>query len=164
MWMRVANSIDRRLVVQPFPDYLDAFPEGTRVLLSCTNRVISIERDDSSRTVCLVDAIYCNESFPLSIRSKIYEALPAFTVSEAEFEIVGNRASWAVPPDHELPWSTIAPKVNVEEVVREQLSCRVRSAIESGADVKATVQMTPAWARGVLPGDEWMSIVTGDCV
>jgi len=155
---RVANSITNRLTLQPSPEDFTAFEVGAKFDLCCIDRTIYLEPSKSGNVVVLEFQPYCCEEFPRSVRRKLNTILPAFTVAEASFDMDGDSLTWEVPQDHELPWSKNAPRNDLEAVVRKQLTLRVDSAIKAEADLKAVAQRVPNWARGVLPGKEWISI------
>lgn len=159
---RIANSIDNRLTVQPAGDTLDAFPANCPVTLLCIDRTIYVERADVGNCECLEHQPYCRDDYPRSIRRRIQHTdLVAFTVDEADFALEAGMYSWAIPADHLLPWTKLAPRNNIETVVREQLARRVASAIRADADVRNVQKAVPQWARGVLEASEWMHIMRG---
>lgn len=161
---RVANGISNRLTVQPSLEILDVFPANCPVTLVCVDRTIYIERSVNGNCACLENQPYCNEHYPRAIRRKMKTPFPAFTVDEAEFKLEGDMFSWAVPLDHELPWSKLPPRNNIEAVIRDQLARRVASAIRANADLRDVQKKVPNWARGILDSSEWMRIMRGERV
>jgi len=162
---RIANGISNRLTVQPSAEILDVFPANCSVTMLCIDRTIYLERSSQGNCECLEGQPYCNPDYPRAIRRTIQHTdLPAFTVDEADFVLVDDMFSWPIPPDHELPWSKLPPRNNIEAVVRDQLSRRVASAIRADVDLRTVQSRVPNWARGILHASEWMRIMTGHVV
>lgn len=161
--MRVAHSIDGRLTVQPSAEDLNAFPEGKKFDLKIEGRTAYLRGAPSGNCTVLENQPYCCGDYPRAVRAQTDSThIPAFTVGEAEFKLIdASTLAWEIPADHDLDWTSRPPRSSVREVVRVQLALRAKSARASGVDLKTVAARVPSWARGRLPGDEWMSILTG---
>lgn len=162
--LRIANEICNRLTVQPSPEDFNHFPLDARFDLVCIDRAIFLERSLNGNSTCLENQPYCTQEFPRAIRRTLKTPFPAFTVNEAEFELVGEALKWCVPPDHELPWSKWPPVNYIEDVIRTQLTVRVESAILADASLELVARSVPQWARGVIPSADWAQIFKGSPV
>ena len=159
---RVASTLSKRLVIQPSVNDADVFPLGARFQIDFIDRKIQLYRSDTGNCTVCPSTTYYYEDRPTAFRFIARDnTLPAFTVSDAIFDFEGDVLVWEVPPAHELLWGARAPVNDLEHVVREQLTIRINSAIAHNADLKETIALVPKWAKGVLSGQEWQSIVRG---
>lgn len=155
---RFAHRLFSGLVLYPDNDWADTFRTNGPWEAVIVDRTVLISRATKG-----FNSYDINPDSHAGYRTRanltpVNDGLAFFCVDHVELTVGKRHLSWAIPPDHELPWPMIRPSQWSKIDLEAQFRRRLLSAHQAGLDLQPICQGVPRHVRKIIR-DAWPSIV-----